>query len=307
MAGKKKKTKIITSAVVLAVLIISGIITSIVNGGFGNLFNGNSVKDPEAEDNMYVNFIDVGQGDCTLITCKDTAILIDSGESSEGQTVINYLKRKKISDIDLVIATHPHHDHIGSMYKILTKFKIGDVIMPQLPESLVPTTESYQRFLNAVSQNAVDVIPAVAGESYEYGDLKVDILGPVKEYDSLNNMSVVAKITYKEVSVMFTGDAETNAENDMLSKNYSFNASLLKVGHHGSKSSNSANWLKAVAPKYAVVSCGINNDYSHPHKTTVKRLEKQNIEYFRTDLLGDIVFVSDGKVIQRVEQNIKTK
>lgn len=305
MARKKKKTKLITSVIVFAVLVISGIITAVVNGGIDGLLSGASVK--ESDDNMYVNFIDVGQGDCTLITCKDIAILVDSGESSESQAVVNFLRRKKIKDIDLVIATHPHYDHIGSMYKLLPKYKIGDVIMPKLPDSLVPTTESYKRFLNAVSQNAVDVIPAAAGESYEYGDLKVDILGPVKEYDTLNNMSVVAKVTYKDVSVMLTGDAETESENDMLQKKYDFKADLLKVGHHGSRTSNSASWLKAVSPQYAVVCCGINNDYSHPHKTTVKRLEKQNIEYFRTDLLGDIVFVSDGKDINRVEQNVKTK
>jgi len=299
MARKKQNTKLISAIVIIAVLILSGIITTLSQGGSENLFGTTGLIDSVSENKMIVNFVDVGQGDCTLITCGDTAVLVDSGEYANAQKVINYIKNQGVNDIDLVIATHPHSDHIGSMAKVLKAFEIGDVIMSEIPESIIPTTTAYEKFLNAVSERATDVIPAVAGQSYKYGELRVDILGPVKDYDDLNNMSVVCKISYGETSVMLAGDAETDAEADMLKKNYSFNSNLLKVGHHGSKTSSSAEWLKAVNPQYAVISCGLNNDYGHPHQKALKRLQKQNIEYFRTDLLGDIVFVSDGKVITR--------
>ena len=300
MAEKKQNTKLISAIVIIAILIISGIVTTISNGGAQGLFGSAGLLKPVSGEKMYVNFVDVGQGTCTLITCGDTAILCDSGEASEGKKVINYLKNQGIKDIDLIIASHPHSDHIGSMAKVMNAFEIGDVIMPEIPEKIIPTTASYEKFLNAVSERATDVIPAVAGQTYEYGELRVDILGPVRDYDDLNNMSVVAKISYGETSVMVTGDAETEAENDILKKNYSFDANLLQVGHHGSKTSSSASWLKAVSPEYAVISCGLNNDYGHPHSQAIKRLEKQNIKYLRTDLLGDIVFSSDGKIIEQV-------
>lgn len=302
MAGKKQNTKLIFAIVMTAVLVVAGIITAVSNGGTQALFGTTGLTNHAAEGKMIVNFIDVGQGDCTLITCEGTAILIDTGEYSECQRVINYIKNQGVKKLDLVIGTHPHSDHIGSMGKILKYFPIGDVIMPEIPEKLIPTTSSYERFMLAAADRAKNVIRAVPGQTYNYGKLRVDILGPVGEYDSLNNYSVIAKVSYGETSVMFSGDAENIAEKNVLKKKYSFNANLMKVGHHGSKDASSSDWLKAVNPQYAVISCGINNDYGHPHKKALNRLEKNNIKYYRTDLLGDIVFVSDGKIIEHLEE-----
>ncbi len=297
MARKRKNNKLISTVIIFVILLVSGIITKTFYGD--DIFTSVGLRGQVATDGkMLVEFIDVGQGDCTLITTSDTVILIDGGEVGEAQTVINYLKNKNISKIDCCIATHPHSDHIGSLSKVFDEFNVKNVIMMDLPESLLPTTTTYERFLESLSENEIDVLAAEYGETYSYGQLTIDILGPVDYYDNLNDMSIVSKISFGDTSVIVTGDAETPAENDMLATNDSdFNCDILKVGHHGSKTSTCDEWLDAVNPDYAVIMCGIDNDYGHPHKQLIKRLDKRGIDIFRTDLSGDIKFESDGKSI----------
>lgn len=246
-------------------------------------------------DKMYVSFIDVGQGNCTLLRCGGKAILVDSGEVGAAQTVINYIKNLGIDELNCVLVTHPHTDHMGAMTKILYEFKIDDLIMPEIPEEIIPTNKTYEKFLTAVSDNAGNVIAAKPGETYTYGEMKLEIFAPLRDYDNLNDMSAVSRISYGDTSVMFTGDATTTVEKDLLKKNINYSATVLNVGHHGSKTSSSEAWLRAVNPKYAVICCGVNNDYGHPHSLITKRLEEFGIEYFETDLLGTIVFESDSK------------
>lgn len=246
-------------------------------------------------DKMYVSFIDVGQGNCTLLRCSGKAILVDSGEVGAAQTVINYIKNLGIDELNCVLVTHPHTDHMGAMTKILYEFKIDDLIMPEIPEEIIPTNKTYEKFLTAVSDNAGNVIAAKPGETYSYGEMTLEIFAPLRDYDNLNDMSAVSRISYGDTSVMFTGDATTTVEKDLLKKNINYSATVLNVGHHGSKTSSSEAWLRAVNPKYAVICCGVNNDYGHPHSLITKRLEEFGIEYFETDLLGTIVFESDSK------------
>lgn len=246
-------------------------------------------------DKMYVSFIDVGQGNCTLLRCGGKAILVDSGEVGAAQTVINYIKNLGIDELNCVLVTHPHTDHMGAMTKILYEFKIDDLIMPEIPEEIIPTNKTYEKFLTAVSDNAGNVIAAKPGETYSYGEITLEIFAPLRDYDNLNDMSAVSRIRYGDTSVMFTGDATTTVEKDLLKKNIDYSATVLNVGHHGSKTSSSEAWLRAVNPKYAVICCGVNNDYGHPHSVITKRLEKLGIKYFETDLLGTIVFESDSK------------
>lgn len=246
-------------------------------------------------DKMYVSFIDVGQGNCTLLRCGGKAILVDSGEVGAAQTVINYIKNLGIDELNCVLVTHPHTDHMGAMTKILYEFKIDDLIMPEIPEEIIPTNKTYEKFLTAVSDNAGNVIAAKPGETYSYGEMKLENFAPLRDYDNLNDMSAVSRISYGDTSVMFTGDATTTVEKDLLKKNINYSATVLNVGHHGSKTSSSEAWLRAVNPKYAVICCGVNNDYGHPHSLITKRLEEFGIEYFETDLLGTIVFESDSK------------
>ena len=257
--------------------------------------------EPVADGEMFVDFVDVGQGDCTLIRTADAVIIVDAGEAGTADTVVSYLKEKGIKNIDCCIATHPHSDHIGALYRIFEEFSVDTVLLPDIPDELIPTTSTYEKFLDGL-ENVKNIIPAGAGDNFDFGSLNLDILGPVKEYDDLNQMSLVSKVSFGNTSVMLTGDAETPAETDMLKKrNVDYSADILKVGHHGSKTSTSEKWLKAVHPQFAVVSCGLDNDYVHPHKSIVNRLEDFGVEYYRTDLEGHILFKSDGNEITLIK------
>lgn len=265
------------------------------------LITENTNVDPVAVGEMFVDFVDVGQGDCTLIRTADAVILVDAGEAGTADTVVSYLKEKGIKNIDCCIATHPHSDHIGALYRIFEEFSVDTVLLPDIPDELIPTTSTYEKFLDGL-ENVKNIIPAGAGDDFKFGSLNIDILGPVKEYDDLNHMSLVSKVSFGNTSVMLTGDTETPAEADMLKKrNVDYSADILKVGHHGSKTSTSEKWLEAVNPQFAVVSCGLDNDYGHPHKSIVNRLENFGVEYYRTDLEGHILFKSDGNEITLIK------
>ncbi len=282
MLKGKKGLRIIFSILVAVIVAAVAMITEKAN------------VQPVPDGEMFVDFIDVGQGDCTLIRASDAVMLVDAGESGTADTVISYLKEKGIEKIDCCIATHPHSDHIGALYKVFEEFNVDTVLLPDLPDELIPTTSAYEKFLDGL-ENVKNIIPAGAGDDFDFGSLNVDILGPVKEYDDLNHMSVVSKVTFGNTSIMLTGDTETPAEADMLKKkSVDYSADILKVGHHGSKTSTSEKWLEAVNPQFAVISCGLDNDYGHPHKILVNRLEKFGVEYYRTDLEGNVLFKSDG-------------
>lgn len=293
---KRKNTnyRSITTAVIVVIAVIAAIL--VANSSFFNNDASGKSNDIfyQQTDTMRVSFIDVGQGNCTFITCGNKAILVDSGEVGAAQTVINYIKNQGVEKIDCVVVTHPHSDHMGAMTKILYEFKIGDFIMPEIPNNIIPTNKTYEKFLTAVSDNAENVIAAVSGSTYFYGEMKIEFFAPLHDYDNLNDMSAVSRISYGKTSVMFTGDASTDVENDLLNKNIDYSATILNIGHHGSKTSSSEEWLEAVDPSFAVICCGKNNDYGHPNNTVIKRLEDFGIEYFRTDLLGTIVFESDS-------------
>lgn len=293
---KSINSKIITVAAVLLVAVLSLFLTKNFIP-IDKVFEESGLRNTQqvSADKMYVSFIDVGQGNCTLLRCGGKAILVDSGEVGAAQTVINYIKNLGIDELNCVLVTHPHTDHMGAMTKILYEFKIDDLIMPEIPEEIIPTNKTYEKFLTAVSDNAGNVIAAKPGETYSYGEMKLEIFAPLRDYDNLNDMSAVSRISYGDTSVMFTGDATTTVEKDLLKMNINYSATVLNVGHHGSKTSSSEAWLRAVNPKYAVICCGVNNDYGHPHSLITKRLEEFGIEYFETDLLGTIVFESDSK------------
>lgn len=289
MLKGKKGLRVLFSVVLAIIVAIVAMITE------------NTNVDLVAEGEMFVDFVDVGQGDCTLIRTADAVILVDAGEAGTADTVVSYLKEKGIKNIDCCIATHPHSDHIGALYRIFEEFSVDTVLLPDIPDELIPTTSTYEKFLDGL-ENVKNIIPAGAGDNFDFGSLNLDILGPVKEYDDLNQMSLVSKVSFGNTSVMLTGDAETPAETDMLKKrNVDYSADILKVGHHGSKTSTSEKWLKAVHPQFAVVSCGLDNDYGHPHKNIVNRLEDFGVEYYRTDLEGHILFKSDGNEITLIK------
>ena len=296
----KRKRSINSKAVTGIILLIIAVVSAVFvrfTGESDKVFEAVGLRNTElsGRDKMYVSFIDVGQGNCTLLKCGDKAILVDSGEVGAAQTVINYIKNQNIKTLDCVLVTHPHSDHMGAMTKLLYEFKIKDVIMPEIPEEIIPTSKTYEKFLVAVSENAENVIAAKPDETFSYGEMKMEIFAPLRDYEDLNDMSAVTRISYGDTSVMFTGDATATVEKDLLKKNIDYSATILSVGHHGSKTSSSEKWLKAVDPKYAVICCGLNNDYGHPHQSVVNRLEEFGIKTYRTDLLGTIVFESNSK------------
>ncbi|HAX83784.1 MAG TPA: MBL fold metallo-hydrolase [Ruminococcaceae bacterium] len=296
----KRKRSINSKAVTGIILLIIAVVSAVFvrfTGESDKVFEAVGLRNTELSDRdkMYVSFIDVGQGNCTLLKCGDKAILVDSGEVGAAQTVINYIKNQNIKTLDCVLVTHPHSDHMGAMTKLLYEFEIKDVIMPEIPEPIIPTSKTYEKFLVAVSENAENVIAAKPDETFSYGEMKMEIFAPLRDYDNLNDMSAVTRISYGDTSVMFTGDATATVEKDLLKKNIDYSATILNVGHHGSKTSTSESWLKAVDPEYAVICCGLNNDYGHPHQSVVNRLEEFGIKTYRTDLLGTIVFESNSK------------
>ena len=249
--------------------------------------------DPEAD--FSVHFIDVGQGDSTLILSDGYAILIDAGENDKGDEVLSYLHDVGVQKIDLMIATHPHSDHIGGLDTVIDGIEVKEVLVPYLKPSIVPTTKTYTDFLTAVKDHNITLTQARVSDTYRFGNGKLTVLGPVANYDELNNTSLVARFDYGELSVLLTGDMEQDAERDLLASGASVSADILKLGHHGSSTSTSDAFLQAVAPRICVALCGEGNEYGHPHEETIERVTSYGASLYRTDLYGHIVFsAKDG-------------
>lgn len=299
-----KLYKILLSIVGVVALLASGAIT------FGDQLgldtpNWEQVKatvgaqDKANLTNMPVNvfFMDVGQGDCELIHTKNANILIDAGENlpENSSKIISFAKQLEIQKFDYVIATHPHSDHIGSMADVLREIPADNIIMPYLSEENIPTTRVYEDLLNTISEQKINVIEAEAGTEYSIDGITMEILAPQGQDENLNNMSVVVKLTYGDSSYLFEGDAESGSEREILDSGEDVDADILKVGHHGSRTSSSKVYLKAVSPQIAVISCGDGNSYGHPHQQTLDKFHDLGIDCYRTDMQGTITIGTDGE------------
>ncbi len=260
---------------------------------------------PLSSGEAAVHFIDVGQGDCSLIVTESRAVLIDCGEEEYADTVLRYLNHLGINKLDYVIATHPHSDHIGGMYLILSKKEIGEFIMPELVESMIPLSSVYSRMIDAVEQRNIPARYAKPGETLDLGEnAELQILAPLhNDYDDLNNFSVVTRFVYGDNSFLFTGDIERASENDIHNSGREISSDVLKVAHHGSSSSTTNTFLEMVCPEYAVISVGENNSYGHPTKTVLDRLYKAGSEVLTTAEYGNIVFVSNGEELSIHTEN----
>ena len=253
-------------------------------------------ENPSKNAVIEVHFLDVGQADSILIKTPDgKSMLIDAGNNADGQAVVSYIKSQDISKIDILVGSHPHEDHIGGMDNVINSFDIGQIYMPRISH----TTQTYEDVLTAIKNKGLKVTAPTAGTSFNIGEAKCTILAPTSEkYDDLNNYSIVIRLQYGNTSFLFAGDAEEISEREMINKGFELSADVLKIGHHGSSSSTSPDFLKKVSPKYAVISVGPENDYGHPSAEVMNRLKNANIPVYRTDESGTVICTSDGESIK---------
>ena len=305
MARKKKNTKKriggglgIGGALVAVILVALYLI-------FPQWFGGEEKPndqpgDTSVDGQVTVHVIDVGQADSILIMTPSGNMLIDAGTNSSEEALTSYLDSVGVNAFEYVIFTHPDADHIGGADRVMREYAVKNVILP----NCVKTTKVYENMITAIEESKANVIEPVSGTYYQIGDFRFRILAPNSEkYSSTNDYSVVVRATYGAVSMMFTGDAEGNkegvSEKEIL-KAYSpdeLKSDFLKVGHHGSDTSSSEAFIRAVAPKIAAISVGEGNTYGHPVQSTLDTLQKTGVTVYRTDRMGTLLFVCDGKNI----------
>lgn len=302
MAGRSVKKKNSTAPLKKAVTLIAVFVvllftvldlTGLVS--FDSLLIKAGVEDKPAEHaQTEVHFIDVGQGDSTLVISQGEAMLIDSGDKDDSNKIEKYLEKQGVTELKYLIATHPHADHIGEMSEIIDQFQVDKFIMPKVKADMTPTTTIYEKMLKSIKANGLKITQAKPMK-FELGSCKVELFTPKKDYDNLNDYSTLVKITDGDNSFLITGDCETAEEKDILSQGYDVSAKVLKAGHHGSSTSSGVDFLNKVMPRYAVISCGKGNKYGHPHEETVTRLKKYASHLYVTADVGTIVFSSDGE------------
>ena len=285
---KNKPAGIAISLIAVVLLIVLGVF-------FPEEDDKQSNTDKRYIDNPFcVTFLDVGQGDCEIISCNGYNILIDGGEAENAGKIIRYLKSSGIEKLDCYILTHPHSDHIGVAPSILAEFPCDMIFTTYFSEFNIPTTSLYERTLDAIYENGAEPVLVEAGDSYTFGDLKIDIFAPIYESDDYNAMSIVCKATYKDASVLFTGDTIKNVENQILDMQFDIDADILKAAHHGSSTSSGEDFINAVSPDSVIISCGADNAYGHPHREVIKLLQESETEYLRTDEKGTVYYFGDG-------------
>ncbi len=248
-----------------------------------------------ADGGLAVHFIDVGQGDSEFIQLPNgETMLIDAGESDAGETVVSYLQSLSVSTINYVVATHPHSDHIGGLPDVFDAFDIEKIFMPDA----VSDSYIFETLLDKIEAEGCETVQAANGViavDDKENKLLAEFIAPVSdEYENLNNYSAVLRLEYNENSFLFMGDAESPVEKEIL-KNGISDIDVLKVGHHGSKTSSSTEFVNTVLPSYAVFEVGQGNSYGHPHKEVLERYEKLGADILRTDEMGTIIISSDGR------------
>ncbi len=246
-----------------------------------------------AEDGFSILFLDVGQADAMLLTCGAAHMLVDGGNAEDSNLVASVLAQRGIETLDYVVCTHAHEDHAGGLSGALRTVEAETILAPVTAAENRPFTS----FAEAAAAQGVPITVPSADETFALGDAQVEILGPREDYSETNNTSLVLMVTYGETRFLLTGDMEAKAERDLIEAGCDLDADLLKVGHHGSSTSTSYVFLNEVMPRYAVIQCGKDNDYGHPHEEVLSRLRDADVQLYRTDLQGDILAVSDGVTI----------
>lgn len=248
-------------------------------------------------NSMEVHYINVGQGDSILIRVNNKVLLIDSGPKNSRNKLINYLNSLNIKNIDYLVATHPHEDHIGNMFTIINNYEVNKFYSPKVTTN----TKTFEKMISALKNNNLKInILDNTTSSINLGEnTNIKIYYPTEDSndDNLNNYSPIIKITFGKTSFLFTGDAEEYVEKQVVNSGYNLSSNVLKLGHHGSSSSTCKEFLDAVNPNIAIITVGIDNEYGHPHNEVLDLLKSYKIKTYRTDYDGSIVLVSDGKNI----------
>ncbi|MBA4688739.1 MAG: MBL fold metallo-hydrolase [Candidatus Galacturonibacter soehngenii] len=295
---RKKKQNKLLSSIIISIIIIASTIWSKEN--IENTNNNSLANDSFAVASMQVHFIDVGQADSILILSDDEAMLVDAGNNEDGTYLVKYLKEQGISKLKYVIATHPHEDHIGGMDDVINNFTVETVLMPDVTH----TTKTFEDVLNAMNENDLGITIPSVGEEYEIGKAKFVVIAPNKEMDenNLNDASIGVKLVNGNNRFIMCGDAPKFSEKEMLQSGIDLSAQVYKVSHHGSNTATTDAFLKAISPEYAIIQCGENNSYGHPHKETLHKLEQMGVIVLRNDKNGTIIAISDGNKIQWITE-----
>ncbi len=252
-------------------------------------------------NNLEIYFFDVGQADSVLIKSNDDTVLIDAGNRNDGENLVNYIKNDlKINDIDIVIGTHPHEDHIGGMNYIIDSFDIGKIYLPDVTSN----AKFFEKLLDSIDSKDYKISIPKIDEEIKLNNLVFNVLSVDDNDKNINDCSIVLKLNYLDTKYLFMGDASKSVEKKLLDKD--IKADVIKIGHHGSSYSSSNKFLESVEANIAIISVGKDNKYKHPTKSVLNTLNNLNIKYYRTDIDGTIKLVSDGKNIEinKIKTNI---
>ena len=291
---RNKIIYLIVIIILIIVALISGRYSTQVQESDLQIIQDQNITVSDAEFQVHV--IDVGQGDSILVSADGQTMLIDAAESSAGDKILSYLNAQNITELDYAAATHMHADHIGGFPKVFASVKPKIMIEPVFQDSLIPTTKTYEKYLDAVEATGAEYKALKTGETFTLGNAQVTVLAPVSEHaSSLNNTSLVLRVQYDDIVCIFTGDMETPEEKTVLSTvdNTLLKADFLKAGHHGSDTSSGEAFLEQVQPKYVGISCGVDNKYGHPAESTLEHLRNYTDNVYITAQQGDIVFLYD--------------
>ncbi len=257
---------------------------------------------PATEGKLTVHFLDVGQADCALLECGGEYILIDGGNVADSPLIVSYLQQQGVTALQAVIATHAHEDHVGGLPGVLAVFEALSVYAP----TKTYHSDCFDDFKYYADQQHLEITIPAPGDSFPFGGASVTVLGPVKAYAETNDTSIVLQVTFGDTKFLFTGDMEVAAENDLLDywgEGFDWRADVLKVGHHGSDTSTGYRFLRAVMPRFGVISVGADNAYGHPCEGPLSKLRDAGVTVFRTDELGHIVAISDGSTVTLAGQS----
>lgn len=280
----------------LAIIFFLVILVSLFTVACNTLVTDSSKNTQPESNKMLIHYIDVGQGDSVLIQVNNRNLLIDAGPKSDKKKLLDYLSKLNLEKLDYVIATHPHEDHIGNMADIIEGYKVLAFYAPKVQS----TTKTFEKMVEALKDKNLKINVIKKGtDSIDLGqNTQVTVFSPTQaSYENLNNYSPVIKIEYGSTSFLFTGDAEKDEETEILNNNENIHSDVLKVGHHGSSTSTSENFLNKVDPSIGIISVGKDNSYNHPNKETIKLLNEHKVTTYRTDIDGTVVISSDGSKI----------